>query len=75
MGVITVRDVPEEVIRTLKAIAESQGRSMEEQIRTILRSVALDRKSACEQIEQAWVRQRRPTRRKEVDTWIQKSRP
>ncbi len=42
MSVITVRDVPEEVVRTLKAIAKAHGRSMEEQIRTLLRSVALD---------------------------------
>jgi len=75
MAILTVRNVPEDIIKTIKARARTNGRSMEQEIRSILQSVAMDRQSACDQIEQGWKRQARPTRRKEVDAWIRKSRP
>lgn len=75
MGILTVRKVPKSVLRKVKALAKANGRSMEQEVRTILQSVAMDRKSACDQIEQAWPQQKRPTRRREVDRWIRQSRP
>lgn len=74
MAVITVRKVPRGVIRAAKSLAKANGRSMEQEIREILQSTTMDRKSACDQIEQAWKRQSRPTHQREVDSWIRKSR-
>jgi plasmid stability protein len=75
MPILTVRNVPKRIIKTIKARARTNGRSMEQEIRSILQSVAMDRQSACDQIEKGWKRQARPTRRQEVDAWIRKSRP
>ena len=43
MAILTVRNVPEDIIKTIKARARTNGRSMEQEIRSILQSVAMDR--------------------------------
>jgi plasmid stability protein len=75
MATLTVRNLPDEVIERLKEIAARNRRSMEQEVRTILESVSLDRVSACRRIEQAWTDQSRPTTAEEVDRWLALSRP
>lgn len=75
MATLTVRKVPDVVIRALKEMARRNARSMEQEVRCLLESVALDRLSACRQIEESWKRQARSTAAEEVERWIKDSRP
>ena len=75
MATLTVRNLPDEVIQRLKEIAARNRRSMEQEVRSLLESVSLDRVSACRRIEQAWADQSRSTTAEEVDRWVELSRP
>ncbi len=70
MATLTIRNVPTETVRTLKSLARSNKRSMEQEVREILQGFIAERRSVLEQIEQTWAGQtRRPTAR-EIDGWI-----
>ncbi len=75
MATLTVRNLPDEVIQRLKEIAAQNRRSMEQEVRSLLESVSLDRISACRRIEQAWADQSRTTTAEEVERWVELSRP
>ncbi len=75
MATLTVRNLPDETIRRLKEMAARNRRSMEQEVRSLLESVSLDRVSACHRIEQAWADQSRPTTAEEVDRWLELGRP
>ena len=75
MRTLTVRNVPDEVLRALKEMARRNRRSMEQEVRHILEATTLDRLSACAQVEEAWGAQSRPTGKEEVDRWVKSSRP
>ena len=60
MATITVRNIPEEVITLIKNRARRNKRSMEQEIRTILSEVVLDRERAMKRIESLWQQQRGP---------------
>lgn len=70
MPTLTIRNVPKKVTRSLKALAERNQRSMEQEIRDILEEHAGDRISALRQIENSWQRQSRRPKAKEVDSWM-----
>ena len=74
MATITVRNIPEEVISTIKHQARRNKRSMEQEVRTILSEVVLDRERAMKRIESLWQRQRRAVSKEEVDAWLSKTR-
>jgi len=73
MATITVRNIPEEVITKIKNRARRNKRSMEQEIRTILSEVVLDRERAMKRIESLWQQQKRPISKEEVDAWLRKS--
>jgi plasmid stability protein len=47
---LTLRDVPEPVVRALRERAKGNRRSMQKEVLSILRSAALDRASLVEQL-------------------------
>ena len=73
MATITVRNIPEEVITMIKNRARRNKRSMEQEIRTILSEVVLDRERAMKRIESLRQQQKRPISKEEVDAWLRKS--
>jgi plasmid stability protein len=75
MAALTVRNLSPEVVRSLKALARRNGRSMEQQARELLESDVADRLSALRQIEASWAVQARRPRAREVDRWIAAGRP
>lgn len=75
MATLTVRNLPERVIRSLKESARRNKRSMEQEARCVLEASVSDRASARAQIEASWARQARPTTEKEIAGWIRASRP
>jgi plasmid stability protein len=75
MATLTVRNLPERVIRSLKEAARRNKRSMEQEARYLLEATLPDRASARAQIEASWARQARPTSENEVAGWIRASRP
>ena len=70
MPTLTIRNVPATVVRTLKALARRQRRSMEQEVRELLETYISERRSVLEQIEAAWSRQARRPTAAEVDAWI-----
>jgi plasmid stability protein len=73
MATITVRNIPEEVITMIKNRARRNKRSMEQEVRTILSEVVLDRERAMKRIESLWQQQKRPISKEEVDAWLRKA--
>jgi plasmid stability protein len=74
MATLTIRNLPDEVVSSLKSLAQRNQRSMEQEVRDILEEHAGDRISAVQQIEKSWQRQSRRPRAKEVDSWIRAGR-
>ena len=73
MATITVRNIPEEVIAMIKNRARRNKRSMEQEVRTILSEVVLDRERAMKRIESLWQQQKRPISKEEVDAWLRRA--
>ena len=73
MATITVRNIPDEVIAMIKTRARRNKRSMEQEVRTILSEVVLDRERAMKRIESLWQQQKRPISKEEVDAWLRKA--
>ena len=74
MPTLTIRNVSLKVARSLKALAEKNQRSMEQEVRDILEEHAGDRMSALQQIENSWRRQKKTPKAKEIDAWIRAGR-
>jgi plasmid stability protein len=74
MPTITVRNVPPKVVKSLKALAGENRRSMEQEVRALLEEYVGDRQALLEQIEASWKRQKRRTRAREVEGWIDAGR-
>ena len=74
MATITVRNLSPKIVRSLKSLANRNGRSMEQEVRELIEMYVGDKLSVMKQIEESWGRQlRRPTAA-EVDTWIKQGR-
>jgi plasmid stability protein len=74
MATLTIRNVPTKVVRALKAQAERNRRSMEQEVRQIIEAQVGDRASAIAQIERSWASQKRSPKAEEVDAWIREGR-
>jgi plasmid stability protein len=74
MATLTIRNVPTKVVRALKAQAERNRRSMEQEVRGIIEAQVGDRASAIAQIEKAWVSQKRSPTAEEIEAWIREGR-
>ena len=74
MATLTIRNVRPSVVKSLKALARRNQRSMEQQVRDLLEDYVAERRSVLEQIEAGWAAQpRRPTAQ-QVDNWIRAGR-
>ena len=74
MPTLTIRNIPESVIRSLKSLAARNARSMEQEVREILEENVIDRISTLEQIEKSWKRQARRPTPGEINRWIRSGR-
>ena len=70
MANLTIRNVPQRVVRRLKTLAKRQNMSMEQVVRDLLDEYAGERSSVLKQIEASWQRQARRPSAQEIDTWI-----
>ena len=75
MPTLTIRNVPAKVVRALKAQAERNRRSMEQEVRELIEAHVGDRTSAIAQIERAWALQKRKPTPGEVEAWLREGRP
>jgi hypothetical protein len=62
-------------VKSLKALARENRRSMEQEVRALLDEYVGDRLALLEQIEAAWSRQTRRPSARDVDAWIDTGRP
>ena len=74
MPTLTIRNVPPNVVRSLKTIARRNRRSMEQEVRELLESYVAERRSVLDQIEAGWAKQSRRPTAAEVDSWIRAGR-
>ena len=74
MATLTIRNVAPKVVRALKAQAERNKRSMEQEVREIIESQVADRTSAVDQITRSWAAQERAPSAEEVELWIREGR-
>ena len=74
MATLTIRNVPQKVLRSLKTLARQNRRSMEQEVRALLDEYVGDRLALLEQIEAACARQTRRPAAREVDEWIDAGR-
>ncbi len=70
MPTLTIRNVPERTVKSLKTLARRNGHSMEQELRDLLESSVNERAAVLEQIEAGWATQTRRPRADEVDGWI-----
>ena len=74
VATLTIRNVPQRVVRRLKALAKRQNSSMEQVVRDLLEEHAGDRSAVLNDIEAAWERQARRPGADEIDAWIEHGR-
>jgi plasmid stability protein len=74
MATITIRNVPQHVVKSLKSLARKQRKSMEQEVRDILEDHTHDKLSAMNQIEAAWSSQTRRPKAREIQRWITQGR-
>ena len=74
MAILTVRNIPDDLVRRLKAAAKCSGRSMEQEVRELLRERYRPRAEILAGVRQRWRRHPGPPAR-EVRRWIEEGRP
>jgi plasmid stability protein len=74
MPTLTIRNVPAKVVRALKAQAERNHRSMEQEVREIIEGQVVDLSSAIDQITRSWAAQKRTPTAVEIEAWIREGR-
>lgn len=75
MPTLTIRNVPDKVVRSLKSLARRHNRSMEQEVRELVVGYVADRQSVLDQIEAGWAKQVRRPSAKEIDSWMAVGRP
>ncbi len=74
MATLTIRNVPQRTVRSLKALARRNGHSMEQEVRDLLEMSVNERTAVLEEIEAAWDVQGRRPGAGEIDRWIRTGR-
>ena len=74
MPTLTIRNVPEKIVKSLKRLARRGRRSMEQEVRNLLEMHVAERMSVLDQIESGWAKQARRPNAREIDTWIDAGR-
>jgi plasmid stability protein len=75
MATLTIRNVPQRTVKSLKALARRNRHSMEQEVRDLLETWVGERTAVLEQIEARWAAQSRRPSADEVDRWITAERP
>jgi plasmid stability protein len=70
VATLTIRNVPQRIVRRLKALAKRHNTSMEQVVRDLLEEQAGERSAVLEQVEAAWERQTRRPSAHEIDAWV-----
>jgi len=70
VATLTIRNVPQRVVRRLKTLAKRHNASMEQMVRELLEEYAGERSSVLKQVEASWERQARRPSAEEIDAWI-----
>jgi plasmid stability protein len=70
MATLTIRNVSQRTVKSLKAQARRNGHSMEQEVRDLIETGVSERAAVLEQIEAGWATQARRPRAGEVDRWI-----
>jgi plasmid stability protein len=70
MATLTIRNVRPAVVKSLKSLARSKRRSMEQEVRDLLEAYVAERRLILEQIERAWATQTRRPTAKQIESWI-----
>jgi plasmid stability protein len=70
MATLTIRNVPQRTVRSLKALARRSGHSMEQEVRDLLETSVHERVAVLEEIEGGWDAQARRPGAGEIDRWI-----
>jgi plasmid stability protein len=71
---LTVRNVSTKVVKSLKALARRNQRSMEQEVRAVLERHVGDRLALLDEVEQSWARQARRPKARDVEAWIAEGR-
>jgi plasmid stability protein len=74
VATLTIRNVPQRVVRRLKALAKRRNVSMEQAVRELLEESAGGRAIVLEEIERSWERQAGRPKAEEIDSWIEVGR-
>jgi plasmid stability protein len=70
MATLTVRNVPTKIVKSLKALARRNRRSMEQEVRAVLEQHVGDRLALLDEVERSWSRQLRRPKARELEAWI-----
>jgi len=70
MPTLTIRNVPQHLIKSLKELASRNGRTLEQEAREILENHFGEQPSVLDQIEASWSEQSRRPTADEMETWI-----
>jgi plasmid stability protein len=70
MATLTVRNVSGKIVKSLKALARRNRRSMEQEVLAALEEHVGSRLALLDEVEQSWTRQFRRPKAREVDAWI-----
>ncbi|MEM6274408.1 MAG: hypothetical protein AAF735_04125 [Myxococcota bacterium] len=73
MATLTIRNVPDEVVDRIKSCAETAGRSMEQEVRTLLEARYASRKAVLSRIRSRWAEWPR-VKRSDVSDWKERGR-
>ena len=74
MATLTIRNLSPAVVRSLKSLAQRNGRSMEQEVREVIEEHVGERQAVLDQIEASWTQQRRRPTAAEVDRWLETGR-
>ena len=73
MVTITIRNVPEDVVARLKKVAANNGRSMEQELRELLKTKYPSRAEVLDRVERRW-ETLPPVSAEEINQWIAEAR-
>jgi hypothetical protein len=75
MATLTIRNLPPDLVRSLKELAQLHHRSMEQEVRELIELHVGDRLSAISQIESSWGSPAHSPSPDEIEAWIKMGRP
>jgi plasmid stability protein len=73
MATLTIRNVPDDVVERLKTRAKSNGRSMEQELRELLRVRYPSKEAAIASMRESW-KTMPTTSKEEIDKWLDETR-